>query len=61
MTLCIGGVWRIFQDRLPIVIYSGHSVLSPAKSERCVPSDMKIKGTNVSPTLRVDVMLISTL
>jgi len=54
MTLCVEGVWGIFEDTLPIVIYTGHSFLSPAKFERCVPSDMKIKGTSVSPTLSVD-------
>jgi len=54
MMLYIEGVWQIFDDKLPIVIYTGHSFLSPAKFERCVPSDMKIKGTSVSPTLSVD-------
>ena len=54
MTLCIEGIWWIFEDRLPNVIYTGHSILLPAKFERCVPSDMKIKGTSVSPPLSVD-------
>jgi hypothetical protein len=54
MTLCVEGVWRIFEDRLPIAIYTGHSFLSPAKFKRCVPSDLKIKGTSISPTLSVD-------
>jgi len=54
MTLCVEGIWRIFEDRLPIVIYIGHSVLSPAIFERCVPSDMKIKRTSVSPALSID-------
>jgi len=53
MTLCLEGVWRIHEDRLPIDIYTGHSLFAPAKFERCVPSDMKIKGTRVSPTLSV--------
>jgi len=53
MMLCVKGVWRIFDDRLSIVIYAGHSFLSPAKFEKCVPSDMKMKGTRVSPTLSV--------
>jgi len=48
-TLCVEAIWRIFEDRLPIVIYTGHSFLSPAKFERCVPSDMTIKGTSASP------------
>jgi len=61
MMLCFEGIWRIFTDRLPIVVYSGHSFLLPAKFERCVPADMKINGTSVSPTLRVDETLISTL
>jgi hypothetical protein len=52
--LCVEGNRRIFEDRLPIVIYIGHSVLPLAKFERCVPLDMKIKGTSVSPTLSVD-------
>jgi hypothetical protein len=54
MTLFVEGVWRIFEDRFPIVIYTVHSFLSPAKLERCVPSDMKIKRNSVSPTLSVD-------
>jgi hypothetical protein len=53
MTLCVEGIWHIFDDRLPIVIYSGHCFLSPAKFDRCVPSDMKIKAISVSPTLSV--------
>jgi len=60
-TLCVQGVWRIFDDRLPIVLYTGHSFLSPAKFERCVLSDMKIKGSSVTPTLSVDQKSISTL
>jgi hypothetical protein len=35
--------------------------LSPAKFERCVPSDMKLQGTSVSPSLSVALTLISTL
>jgi hypothetical protein len=53
-TLCVEGIWRIFDYRLPIVMSSGQSFLSPAKFERCVPPDMKIKGTSVSPTQSVD-------
>jgi len=59
-TLCIEGIWRSFEDRFPIVMYTGHSFLSPAKFERCVPLDMKIKGTSVSPTLSVDLTSVST-
>jgi hypothetical protein len=54
MTLCIEGVWRIFDDILQIFIYPGHSFLSPAQFERCVLSDMNIKATCVSPTMSVD-------
>jgi hypothetical protein len=54
MTLCGEGIRRSFEDSFPILIYTGHSFLLPAKFERCVPSDMKIKGTSVSPTLSVD-------
>ena len=53
-TLCVQGVLRSFEDRLPIVIYTGHSFLSRAKFETCVLSDMKIKGTSESPTMSVD-------
>jgi len=55
----VEGIWQSFEDRLPIVIYTGHSVLSPAKFERCVPSDMKIMVTSVSPTLSVELTLVS--
>jgi hypothetical protein len=54
MTLFVEGVWWIFDDRLPIFIYAGHSFLSPAKFERCIPSDIQIEGTSVSPTLSID-------
>ena len=60
-TLCVEGIWRIFEDRFPIVIYTGHSFLLPAKFERCVLSDMKIKGNSVSPSLSVALTSISTL
>jgi len=60
MTLCIEGIWRIVEDRLPIVIYKGHSCLWPAIFERCVPSDIKIKGTSVSPSLSVDLKCVTT-
>ena len=60
MMLCIEGIWRSFEDGLPIVVYTGNSFLSPAKFERCVPTDMKIKGTSVSPTLSVDLTSVST-
>jgi len=63
-THCVEGNWRIFKDWLPIVIYTGHYFLSPAKLESCVPLDLQIKGTSVSPALRVDWtsmhMLLST-
>ena len=58
-TLCVDGIWQSFEDRLPIVIYTGPSFLSPEKFERCIPSDMTIKGTSVSPTLSVDLTLVS--
>jgi len=35
--------------------------MSQAKFGRCVPSDMEIKGTSVSPTLSVALTLIRTL
>jgi hypothetical protein len=60
-TLSVEGIWQIFEDRLPIVIYTGHSLLQPATFERFVPLDNKINGTSVSPTLRVDLTSISTL
>ena len=60
MMLCIEGIWRSFEDGLPIVVYTGNWFLSPAKFERCVPTDMKIKGTSVSPTLSVDLTSVST-
>jgi len=53
-TVCVEGIWRSFDDRLPIAIYTGYSFLLPAKVERCVPSDMKSTGTSVSPTLSFD-------
>jgi hypothetical protein len=58
-TLCIDGIWQIFTDRFPIVIYTGHPVLLPGKFERCVLSDIRIKGTRSSPTLSVDLTLVS--
>ena len=61
MTLCVDGIWRIFGNSLPIVIYTHYSFMSPAKFERCVPSDIKIKGTSVSPTLSVDLKSTSML
>jgi hypothetical protein len=59
--VCVEGIWPIIEDRLPIVKYTGHSFLSPAKFERCVALDMKIKGTSVSPSLSVALTSISTL
>jgi len=59
--VCVEGIWQIFKDRLEIIIYTGHSCLLPAKFERCVPSDINIKGTSVSPSLSVDLTLISRL
>ena len=61
MMVCIEGIWRIFEDSLPIVVYTGYSILSPAKFERCVTSDMKIMGTSVSPSLSIALTPISTL
>jgi len=60
-TLCFEGIWQIFKDSLPTDMYTGHSFLPPANSERSVPSAMKIQGTSVYRTLGVDVTLISTL
>jgi hypothetical protein len=54
MMLCVEGIWRSFEDIWPIVIYTCHTLLQPAKFERYVLSDMKIKGTRASPTLSVD-------
>ena len=45
---------------VPIIIYTGHFFLSRAKFEKCVLSDMKIKGTCASPTLSVDSISVST-
>jgi hypothetical protein len=61
MMLSDEGIRPTFEDRLLIVIYTGHSFMSPVKFERCVRLDMKIKGTSVSPTLSVDYMSPSTL
>ena len=59
-TLCLQGIWWIFGDRLPIAIYTGRSVLSPAKIEWCVPSDMSNTGVRVSHTLIVDLTSVKT-
>jgi len=59
--VCVEVIWQIFEHILPILIYTGHSLLSPAKFERCVPSDMQIKGTGVSPSLSVALTSISPL
>ena len=48
---CNEGIRRTFEARLPIIIYTVDSVLSPAKFERCVLSDMKI--ARGSPLLEV--------
>jgi len=61
MRLCIEGIWWIFEDRSPIVIYSGYFVLSPAKFESCVLLDTKINGASVSPTLTFELTSISML
>ena len=61
MMVCVEGIWGMIEDTFSIVIYTGHSVLSPAKFERCVPSDIKIKGSNVSPSLSFALPSISTL
>jgi len=60
MTLCIQGIWWIFEDTLPIVIYTGHSVLSPANFNKCVSSDTKIKGTSVSISRSIHYISMST-
>jgi len=59
-TQCIEGIWWMFEDRWPFLIYTGHSVLLPAKFGRCVLSDMKIKGTSSSPTLSFELTSIRT-
>ena len=61
MSLYCEGVWRIFEDRLPIGIYGGYSFLWPGKCEWCVPSDTNIRGTSVSPTLSIDLTSITML
>jgi len=53
VTLCVEGIWQIIDDRLSIAINVGHLVISRAKFERCVPSDMMINTTSISPTLSV--------
>ena len=60
-TLCIEGITQLFQVRLPIGIYTGYSFMSPANFGRCVPSDMKTKGSCVSATLSIDLTSIRTL
>ena len=60
MTVSIEGMWRIFEDRLPIVIYTAHCFVSIAQFGRCVPSDMKIMATSVCPPWRVDLTSVST-
>jgi len=59
--VCVEGFRRISEDRFPVVIYTGHSFWSPAKFEKHVLSDMKIKGTSVSPSLSVALTSISTI
>jgi hypothetical protein len=61
MTVCCEGIWRIFEERSPIFIYTAHSFVLPAKFERCVPSDMKMKGTSVSTSLSVGLTAISMI
>jgi hypothetical protein len=60
-TLCFEGIWQIFKDKLQIAIYIGHCSLLGAKFERCVPSDMKIKWTTISPTLSINLKSFNTL
>jgi hypothetical protein len=55
----VEGIRRIFEDQLPLVIFTGYSFMSPGILERCVPLDMKIKVTSVSHHLTVDLMSIS--
>lgn len=55
----IGGIWWIFDDRLPVVINTGNSFLLPPTFKWCVPLHMKIKRSSGSPTVSVDLMLIS--
>lgn len=61
MTGCIEGILQIFKDGLPIVIYTGHCNLLPAKLGRCVLSDLKIQGTSVSPSLDIALTSISRM
>jgi len=60
-TVCVEGIWRIFEDTLPYVIYTGHCSMSSAKFEGCVSSDMEMIGTCVSPSLSGALISISTL
>jgi len=57
--VCVESIWRILEDRLPIVKYTGRSFMSPANFERCVPVDINIKRTGVSPSLSVTLTSIS--
>jgi len=59
--LCVESIWRIIDDRSQVVMDTGHSFLAPARFERCVPSDTKIKLHSVSPTLSFALPSISTL
>jgi len=61
MTGCVKRMCWIFEDRLPIVIYTAHAASSPAKFERCIPSLMNIMETSVSLSLNVSLTTIRTL
>jgi len=59
--VCVEGIWQIFEDRLVIVIYTGHSIFWQGKLKRCVLSNMIIMATSVSPSLSIFLTSISTL
>lgn len=59
--MCVQGIRLILEGRLSMVIYTGHSFLSPAKFMRCILSDMQIKETNEYCILRVAITSITTL
>jgi len=57
-TLCVGAIGWSLEYRLPIVIYPGHSFLSPAIFEIYIRSDIMIMRTSVSLPLSVDLMSV---
>jgi len=57
---CVEDIWWIFHDRLTIALYEGHSCLGPGQFDRCVPWNIMINRTSVSPTLSVAITSNST-